>query len=524
MTVSLSPNALVGSWRVLQRIGSGSYGTVYRAVHKDRPQAGHFALKVALKAGDERFEREAYLLSRIRHPSVPRFEDRGTWTSPEGEDFPYIVMEWVEGISMYAWALEHGLTLRQAISLLAQVARALQATHEHGVHRDVKGGNVRVSPEGKAVLLDFGSCWYPQASPLTGKAAPPGTHEYRSPALLFFEFALNKGAAEHYVSQAEDDVYALGVTAYRLLAGGYPPSDPAEVQAPRGLEDKCPELGELIVRLLSEVPWARGSAQQVAEELEALLEYSRPALDEPWVANASRQPTEEAAPPAPDRDAHREQPRVVPPASTEPSPRVAPVAPKEPPPHVVPSAPEAPAPHVASSAPLPRAAPAAPEETSSRAASAAAEDQASCLALVAVFIVLGGLLVVLTLSFGGSEVASREQGSRPYGTGSPDAGPAGLGEQGLSSVSPAETPQAFEEQQKVTRDMPSEPLPGQRLPPCPQRGAVVINGGCWRRPSIEAAAAPCDSDPDLDLYEYKGRCYAPLFINGRRVPTSKDPQ
>jgi serine/threonine protein kinase len=523
MTVHLSPNSLVGSWRVLQRIGNGSYGAVYRAVHKDRPQAGHYALKVALKAGDERFEREAYLLSRIRHPSVPRFEERGIWTSPEGEDHPYIVMEWVEGISMYAWALEHGLTLRQTIGQLAQVARALQATHLYGVHRDVKGGNVRVNPEGRAVLLDFGSCWYSSASPLTGRAVPPGTPEYRSPALLFFEFALKKGAAEHYVSQPADDVYALGVTAYRLLAGGYPPSDPAEVEAPRGLEDKCPELGELIVRLLSEDPVARGSARKVAEELEALLEYSRPSLDEPWVANASRQPTAKAVPLIPDGDAPRRPPRVVPSASKEPSPRVAPVAPKEPSPHVAPSAPESSASRVASAAPgdpLPRVAPAAPEEASSGAASAAAEDQASCLALVVVFIVLVALVVVLTVSVSRTEVASTGQGSTRYGTGSPDAGPAGLGEEGLASVSPAETPQASSEKEQVTREVPSEPLSGQRLPPCPQRGAVVINGGCWRRPSVEAEVAPCDSE---DLYEHKGRCYSPILISGRRVPTSKDP-
>src|SRR5688500_198432 len=114
MSVFIPPDSLVGSWIVREGIGSGGHGEVFRVVHKDRPDAGSYALKVALKAGDERFEREAWLLSRIRHPAVPRFEESGRWRSPQGESHPYIVMEWVEGMSLYARAVEHGLTLRQA--------------------------------------------------------------------------------------------------------------------------------------------------------------------------------------------------------------------------------------------------------------------------------------------------------------------------------------------------------------------------------------------------------------------------
>jgi hypothetical protein len=94
------------------------------------------------------------------------------------------------------------------------------------------------------------------------------------------------------------------------------------LKAPRGLEQVCPELGELIERLLAEDPFERGNAQQVAEELEALLEYSRLALDEPWVSDASRQPTAKAEPPV----THKPAPTPVPhkpaptPAPHEPAP------------------------------------------------------------------------------------------------------------------------------------------------------------------------------------------------------------
>jgi len=281
---------------------------VFRAVLADRPKAGNYALKLALAPGDARFEREVHLLSLIRHASVVRLEGHGTWKSPEGEAHPYIVMQWVEGLSLYAWAAEHGITVRQAVGQLAQVARALEATHEYGLHRDVKGGNVQVSPEGRVVLVDFGSCWYPGASPLTGRELPPGTAPYRSPQLGLLEFALELGSTGTYQTQPADDVYALGITAYRLLAGVYPPSESdgtARPEAPKGLNDVCPALGALIKRMLSEDPKARGNARQVAEELEEMLGSTRPAMDERWGANASRQPTEEKArPPTP-----REQPR-----------------------------------------------------------------------------------------------------------------------------------------------------------------------------------------------------------------------
>jgi len=301
----LKPGLRIGPWRVLERVGRGGHGVVVRVVNADRPRAGSYALKLALEPGDARFEREAHLLSRVHHASVPRLEGRGTWKSPAGEAHPYLVMQWVEGLSMYAWAAEHGLTVRQAMSQLAQVARALEATHPHGVHRDVKGGNIRVSPEGHAVLLDFGSCKFAGASPLTGKELPPGTAPYRSPQMQTLEFALGAGAHGKYEFQPEDDVYSLGITAYRLLAGVYPPCDSGGTAlpvAPRGLNAVCPELAALIERMLAEDPLERGSARQVAEQLEQLLEYARAELDEPWIANASRLPPEKAPPPTPRKD------------------------------------------------------------------------------------------------------------------------------------------------------------------------------------------------------------------------------
>jgi serine/threonine protein kinase len=102
----LPPGIQVGSWRVVNLHGSGSYGVVYRVERAGQEDAGPFALKVAKHPLDPRFEREWALLSRIRHVNVPRFEVQGWVTLPGGVPYPYVVMEWVEGVPLYEWAAQ----------------------------------------------------------------------------------------------------------------------------------------------------------------------------------------------------------------------------------------------------------------------------------------------------------------------------------------------------------------------------------------------------------------------------------
>lgn len=116
------------------------------------------------------------------HPNIPRYEDYGLWTSPEGYRYPYVVTELVEGFTLYHWFRERQRSSRQVLVVLQQLAGALGTAHARGaVHRDVKGDSIRVTSEGRVVLLDWGSCWFVGARPLTDTTAPPGTTPYRPP-------------------------------------------------------------------------------------------------------------------------------------------------------------------------------------------------------------------------------------------------------------------------------------------------------------------------------------------------------
>jgi eukaryotic-like serine/threonine-protein kinase len=302
----MSPETEVGTWRVLERRGQGAYGAVYRVEKVGHPEDGAFALKLALHLNDPRFEREGELLSRLQHACIPRLVEQGTWEVPGAGGFPFIVMEWVEGVPLYEWAARHPLTSRQALKLLAQVASALVATHEaEGVHRDVKGDNILVRTGGAgAVLMDFGSAYYRRARVLTNQLPPPGTSEYQSPESQRFQWESRHQPQARYEAQPADDLYALGVTAYRLVTGRYPPAalDMKVTEKgfeffrppwipPESLVSVCPELAELIRQLLSDEPFERGGTQEVAEVLEFLARTAASRVDDvivPRPAQASR--------------------------------------------------------------------------------------------------------------------------------------------------------------------------------------------------------------------------------------------
>ena len=147
----------IGSWRVARVIGTGGMGRVYAAV---QPEIGaRVAIKVLKQEpGDgpdvvERFFNEARAVNLIKHDNIVDVIDLGQL--PGGA--PYIVMEYLEGVSLLVLIRRQQLTLGRLASILGDVLGALEAAHAKGiVHRDLKPDNVFVSPTGRVTVLDFG--------------------------------------------------------------------------------------------------------------------------------------------------------------------------------------------------------------------------------------------------------------------------------------------------------------------------------------------------------------------------------
>jgi eukaryotic-like serine/threonine-protein kinase len=278
--------SMVGPWLILECLDSGSFGMVYRARRAGHPEAQPVALKMARRPRDPRFEREAKLL-QLGLPGQPKYDDQGCWTAPNGHSYPYVVMELVKGLTLYDW-FGRGRTSREVLSVLAQVAGTLAAAHARGaVHRDVKGDNVRVEGSGRAVLVDWGSGWFEGARPLTDTTQPPGTTAYRPPEQRLFAERCRKDETARWRSSPSDDLYALGVTFYRCVTGGYLPPmseggvlEVREVPRPSDLCTLSLDLESLILRLLSADREQRGTAEQLTREALDLSNAAGEAADQ----------------------------------------------------------------------------------------------------------------------------------------------------------------------------------------------------------------------------------------------------
>jgi serine/threonine protein kinase len=452
--------------------GQGAYGAVYRAVHPEH--AGPAALKLSLYPWDARFVREAELLSRLSHPSIPRLLDRGVLRHSSGVEHPFLVMEWVEGTPLYAWAQQHPPSHRQACQLLAQLARALEALHASGaVHRDVKGDNVLVRhSDGRAILIDFGSGHFQGASRLTWQSLPPGTPAYLSAQASLFHIRLARERDGYYAPSPADDLYALGVTAYRLLMGQYPPElEPHQDEEgcwhvvspdPRPLLESNPrvepQLREWILRLLSDAPEARGTAAQLAEALEAEADGRMP------VPQPTSTPAAEVLPPN-------------------------------------------------ASAPAGAAVP--PERSRPLLRRPAWKPWLALAAAGAAAVLLWSLQPVPGHAPASSQLALSSQ--------EPDAGTSAVGD--TSPTAPPASAHPPSEPESMAQEPLPEPRPGQARPDdkgrCPGRLQVAINGGCW----VENPSMNVEACTENGLVLFKGRCYSPALASPQKpLPTSSPPE
>jgi serine/threonine protein kinase len=209
---------VLGVYRVVELVGEGGMGAVYRAVRADALYERPVAVKVIRSALSaeyflRRFENERQILARLDHPNIARLLDAGA----SEESIPYVVMEFVDGTPIDEYCRREQLSVRARLKLFRTVCAAVQYAHQSLiVHRDLKPANILVTVDGEPKLLDFGiaKISYPHQDtvgerPMT--QLPMMTPEFASPEQV-------RGEAVTTVS----DVYSLGVLLYLLLTGQLP--------------------------------------------------------------------------------------------------------------------------------------------------------------------------------------------------------------------------------------------------------------------------------------------------------------
>ena len=210
---------LIGPYRIVEEIGAGGMGDVYRGVRADDQYQKEVAIKVVRRGFDtdsglRRFKAERQILATLDHSNIARLLDSGSTE----DGLPYVVMELVEGQPIDQYCDRHNLSLVERLQLFRMVCAAVHYAHQHlVVHRDLKPGNILVTAEGVPKLLDFGiaKLLAPQvfAQPLERTATLM--------RVMTPEFASPEQVCGESITTASD-VYSLGVVLYRLLTGCSP--------------------------------------------------------------------------------------------------------------------------------------------------------------------------------------------------------------------------------------------------------------------------------------------------------------
>ena len=264
-----------GRYRLESLVATGGMGEVWQA--HDEIILRSVAIKILKQEymSDpgflERFRTEARLAAMVNHEGIANVFDYG-----EDSGSAYLVMELVPGESL-AKILEREKFLpgERVLDIISQTARALQAAHESGmVHRDIKPGNLLITPDNQVKITDFGIARVADQVSLTATGQVMGTVQYLAP-----EQATGKG------SSPSTDIYSLGIVAYEAVAGKRPFTGASQMEIamaqindlPPALPDNVAKpIADLILKCLEKKPGARpNNALTLAISAEALMENPR---------------------------------------------------------------------------------------------------------------------------------------------------------------------------------------------------------------------------------------------------------
>ncbi len=209
-------------YTIASLIGKGGMGEVYQA--KDEKLGRQVAIKVLpeefAKDADRlaRFEREAKLLASLNHPNIAAI-----YGFEEADDIHFLVLELVEGETLQERVAKGPLPVEEALEVCRQIAEGVEAAHEKGViHRDLKPANVKVTPEGKVKILDFGLAKAFEAeTPVTDISQSPTLTEEmtRAGVILGTAAYMSPEQAKGEAVDKRADIFAFGCVLYELLTG-----------------------------------------------------------------------------------------------------------------------------------------------------------------------------------------------------------------------------------------------------------------------------------------------------------------
>jgi eukaryotic-like serine/threonine-protein kinase len=209
--VSFEAGQMAGDYEVLERIGQGGMGAVYRVRHaiSDRVEAMKVLLPDlhAAEGLEERFLREIKVQASLSHPNIASLH-----TAFRVGNQLLMVMEFIEGESLRTVITTRGATISESVGYVREVLKALSYAHGRGVvHRDIKPGNIMIARGGQVKLLDFGLASAVKGTQLTRSGVVMGSMPYMSPEQV-----------RSLPTDARSDLYSLGVMLYQMVTGTMP--------------------------------------------------------------------------------------------------------------------------------------------------------------------------------------------------------------------------------------------------------------------------------------------------------------